>query len=285
MANETNKQRDDDDRPLPCTLHSHPTPMILMSLGRSGTASMYQVLSKLSGEETPQIFEYTGGSTPKSRIFFREKIPAKDTHGDWIVKFMCREQRHYPTAGIVGFKWKPYETIFTEDKAKQGLELLGRLKDTQTQIKVIRSRRNLLDVMISRHKHSLSKKDNGKEGKISAHCQKDDEKCLKNQLKAGSGILLPTRRLVSHLQHLDDSENRVDNLLEMMNVPTIIVSFEKLFLAGEDTSEWTRIFKYLGAGPTANLTAGEVEKAGHAATSIPFHNVTLGNYDEVRSTL
>lgn len=45
---------------LPCTLHSSPAPMILMSLGRSGTASMYQVLSQLSGNETPRIIEYTG---------------------------------------------------------------------------------------------------------------------------------------------------------------------------------------------------------------------------------
>ncbi|KAL7541636.1 hypothetical protein ACHAXR_011081 [Thalassiosira sp. AJA248-18] len=276
-----------DDLSLPCTLQSRPTPMILMSLGRSGTASIYQTLSKLSGggNEVPRIIEYTGGSTSKSREFFSKHIPNDDVNGDWLIKFICREQRHYPDAGIVGFKWKPYETIFSEEKAKQGLELLAKLARMQgPQIKVIRSRRNLLDVMISRHKHSLSKKDHGTEGKISAHCQKDDRECLKQHLKAGTGISLPTRRLVSQLQQLYDMEGRVDKLLERMHVPTISVSFEKLFLAGSD-SEWKRIFQFLGVGPTENLTAAEVEKAGHAATSMPLHNVTLSNYEEVRNTL
>lgn len=118
----------------------------------------------------------------------------------------------------------------------------------------------------------------------SAHCQKGDDECLKQQLKAGMGISLPTRRLVSQLQELHDMEDRVDNLLERLNVPTISVSFERLFLAGEDTSEWKRIFRFLSVGPTS-LTIRDVEQAGHAATSIPLHNVTLSNYEEVRSTL
>ena len=120
---------------------------------------------------------------------------------------------------------------------------------------------------------------------LSAHCQKNDEECLKQQLKAGTGLDLPTRRLVSQLQELDDMETRVDNLLEKMNVPSISVSFERLFLAGNDTSEWARIFNYMGVGPTMDLNASNVEKAGHAATSIAMHNVTLSNYEEVRSTL
>lgn len=44
---------------LPCDLLPHPVPMILMSLGRSGTASMYQVISRLSGGKdlTQKIYE------------------------------------------------------------------------------------------------------------------------------------------------------------------------------------------------------------------------------------
>jgi len=149
-----NKQNE-DDRPLPCTLRSRPAPMILMSLGRSGTASMYQVLSKLSGtgEDVPRIIEYTGSSTPKSKKFFEKDVRADDVNGDWLIEYICRKQRHHPDAGMVGFKWKPYETIFTEEKAKQGLELLARLGRSEhdgPHIKVIRSRRNLVDVAISR---------------------------------------------------------------------------------------------------------------------------------------
>ena len=97
-------------------------------------------------------------------------------------------------------------------------------------------------------------------------------------------MILPTKKLVQTLKDLDDRENEVDNLLHQLNVPNVKVSFERLFLAGNDVEEWLRIFRYLGTGPT-NLTAIDVEKAGHAATSIPFHNITLSNYEEVRSAL
>jgi len=139
------------DHSPPCIIKQSPVPIILMSLGRSGTASMYQVLYKLSSSKLnekgiPRMYEYTGGSTEKSQIFFQQTIPAEDIYGDWLVQLMCHEQNQHPNAGVVGFKWKPYKTTLTEDNARQGLELLSRLKD----IKVIRSRRNLLDVQISR---------------------------------------------------------------------------------------------------------------------------------------
>lgn len=119
-----------------------------MSLGRSGTASTYQVISALSGGEISRINEYTGGSTEKSRHFFRNMVNKTDMNGDWLIKFLCHEQTRYPKAGVVAFKWKPYETLFEEEKALQGLSLLGRLQEVQ--VKVLRSKRNLLDVMISR---------------------------------------------------------------------------------------------------------------------------------------
>lgn len=103
-------------------------------------------------------------------------------------------------------------------------------------------------------------------------------------MEAGKGMTLPTKKLVQTLKDLDDRENEVDNVLDRLNVPTVKVSFERLFLAGKDVEEWLRVFRFLGTGPT-NLTASDVEKAGHAATSIPFHNITLSNYEEVRSAL
>ena len=120
---------------------------------------------------------------------------------------------------------------------------------------------------------------------LSAHCQKGDEECLKAQLQAGTGIELPTKNLLKELKHLHDMEERTDKILQEYNVPTIHVSFERLFTSDEDTSEWRRIFDYLGVGPKHQLTRQDIEKAGHAATSIPLHNVTLSNYDEVRSIL
>lgn len=119
---------------------------------------------------------------------------------------------------------------------------------------------------------------------FSSHCQKDDEECLNAQLKAGIGIVLPTKKLVKELHHLHKMEQKTDEILEQYKVQTIHVSFEKLFSANGDTSEWRRIFDYLGVGPT-NFTHSDIEHAGHAATSVPMHNVTLSNYEEVREIL
>lgn len=100
-----------EDRPLPCQLKKHPTPIILMSLGRSGTASMYQVLAKLSGDgSSPYFIEYTGGNTAKSRKFFRKTIPKEDSYGDWLVEFVCRQQRQHKHTGLVGFKVRKTDT-------------------------------------------------------------------------------------------------------------------------------------------------------------------------------
>ena len=134
--------------------------------------------------------------------------------------------------------------------------------------------------IILRHKHNHNPK-------TDAHCQQDDEECIKKHLDAGSGIHLPAGegRLLKELTKLDDMENAVDDLLDRMGVPTIRVSFEKLFSSSsDDVSEWTRLFGELGVGPT-NLTRSDIDRAGHAATSLPYHNITLGNYDEVKMAL
>ena len=90
-------------------------------------------------------------------------------------------------------------------------------------------------------------------------------------------------RLLKELTKLDAMENAVDDLLDKMGVPTIRVSFEKLF-SNSDVSEWKMLFGELGIGPS-NLTRSDVDRAGHAATSLPYHNITLGNYDEVKMAL
>jgi len=263
----------------PCELLPNPVPMILMSLGRSGTASMFEVMSRMSGNgQTMRIIELTGSSTRASEKIFDEMDD--DTNGEWMVDYLCKQQRRYPNAGLVAFKWKPFETIFGE-KSRRSLDLLSRLDDPQ--IKVVRSRRNLLDVFISRHKHGQSNKKRGKGG-LAAHCRKSDVVCLQRQLEAGSRLELPTGRLVDQLRELHDMEARTDNLLRELNVPSVHVSFEKLFGADESTDEWRQVFSHLGIA-VHNLAAERIEQAAHAATSLPHHNATLANYNEVRQTL
>ena len=92
--------------------------------------------------------------------------------------------------------------------------------------------------IIFRYKH------NHGSSKTHAHCQQDDSECIKKHLEVGSGIHLPVNdgRLLKELTKLDAMENAVDNLLDKMGVPTIRVSFEKLFSSSDDVGEWTKLF-------------------------------------------
>lgn len=260
-----------------CLDPSGPQPYILMSLGRSGSGSTWQVIGNLTGKETPSD-EYTGSSTPASKQFF-------ETHGDddkWLVQHLCKKQQKYRDAKVVGFKWKPYTPIFNTPAAQAGLKTMSTLKEPM--IKIVRLRRNLLDVQISRNKHSSHT--------TSAHCMKGDLKCIEKGLNASMDLDLYTGnmgRLFKQLDTLQTYEDRVDELLLKMNVPHVQVKYERLFNVdgkGGDIEEWEKIFALLGAGPATGLTRGRLERGmEHAATHSTGHNTTLANYDEVAEAL
>ena len=258
-----------------CLDPSGPQPYILMSLGRSGSGSTWQVIGSLSGMETPS-HEYTGSGTERSIEFFKEK-------GDddkWLLKYLCRKQRKYPNAGVVGFKWKPYEPIFNAPAAQAGLNTIATLKEPT--IKVVRLRRNLLDVQISRRKHS--------DYNTKAHCMKGDTKCVKDGLITGIDLYSGEMdELYKRLKFLHEHEERVDKLLSEMNIPHVQVTYDRLYNVdgkGGDIEEWEKIFAFLGVGPASNLTRKQLELGmKHAATHPPGHNSTLANYDEVAEAL
>eukprot|EP00984_Skeletonema_dohrnii_P022070 scaffold11198_cov103-Skeletonema_dohrnii-CCMP3373.AAC.6 len=278
---ETNLQQHLDDQPIEeetpttCLDPSGPQPYILMSLGRSGSGSTWQVIGNLSGMETPS-HEYTGGSTKASIKFFEGK-----GHDDkWLLQYLCRKQRKYRDAGVVGFKWKPYEPIFNAPAAQAAINTISTLKDPT--IKVVRLRRNLLDVQISRRKHTLYT--------TKAHCMKGDSKCLQEGLITSLDLYTGEMdTLYNHLESLHAHEDRVDKLLHEKNVPHVQVTYDRLYNVdgkGGDIEEWEKVFSFLGVGPASNLTREQLERGmKHAATHPPGHNMTLANYDEVAGAL
>ena len=254
-----------------CLDPNGPQPVILMSLGRSGSSSTWQILGALTGQETKSV-EYTGSSRDQSIAFF-EKIGANDG-GKWILKYLCQAQKPYPHAGIVGFKWKPNWSIQMEASVN-GLKLLGKMKS----IKVVRSRRNLLDVLLSRYKHKRTLRSNEH---VPAHCIVGDKACLEKQLKAGKGVELPDHKIVELLKTLTAEENEVDKQLKEFGVPSVHASFEKLYY-NNDPNEWKRIMHFV-AGPVSarHLTIAKVRSSmKHASTTHPSHNVTISNYEEI----
>ena len=258
-----------------CLDPNGPQPVILMSLGRSGSSSTWQVLGSLTGQETKSV-EYTGSSREESIRFF-EKIGPND-NGLWVLKYMCFMQRVFPNAGVVGFKWKPNRSILSMAASVNGLKLLGKLQSPS--IKVVRSRRNLLDVLISRYKHKRSTSN------VPAHCKVGDKKCLEKQLKAGIGVELPAYKVMSLLKTLTREENDVDKRLKAYGVPRISASFEKLYYS-DDASEWKKVLQFLSPKSAKRIgSISDVRRAmTHQATSHPSHKKTIRNFDEVRAIL
>eukprot|EP00559_Dactyliosolen_fragilissimus_P005749 CAMPEP_0184856490 /NCGR_PEP_ID=MMETSP0580-20130426/1675_1 /TAXON_ID=1118495 /ORGANISM="Dactyliosolen fragilissimus" /LENGTH=250 /DNA_ID=CAMNT_0027351561 /DNA_START=302 /DNA_END=1054 /DNA_ORIENTATION=+ len=236
-----------------------------MALGRSGTESTWQIIGRLTGKETPSV-EYTGSNTKESVSFFKNQIGTK-----WLTEYMCILQNTYSDASVVGFKWKPHSESFYSPASQAGLELMSIL--VKPQIKVVRSRRNPLNVYISRRKHSST-------DKPSAHCDKNNTKCLNKHLQTGKGIKIDLEDMYQTMNKITENENGIDANLKKLKVPHILVSYEKLYKT-DDAEEWMRIFRFLGKGPTKDLTKEMVnDSMKYVATTNP-QNVSISNYDEV----
>ena len=279
---------DSGDPPI-CRLEaspSSPIPVILISLGRSGTKVMWQVISRLTGH---CLFtqEYTGSNPKDSRSFFSGiKL---GNNGNWVLRYLCVQQQKFKEkGGIIGFKWKPHKHSFGKihEKSNDGLRMIGQY--TNPQIKVITSSRNPLDVYLSTLKHhKLSKqKHSGEDSGVKiSHCLQDDMECVNAHKSVGSNIHVPLDKLLYHLQK-NSRDTEVDLQLKRFNVTHIKVSYEKLF-ESNDVEEWMRIFRFLGRGPGFHLTKEQVEIAMEtvATSNKPSHNVLISNYKEVRDVL
>ena len=104
-----------------------------------------------------------------------------------------------------------------------------------------------------------------------------------NALKS-KGLILPTEGLLKRLNKLTSLEEEVDQVLQVMGVPHIDVTYERLYLT-DTADEWKRILEFLGR-PAPDLSMADVRATMDLlATNAPFHNETLGNYEEVRSRL
>jgi len=262
-----------------------PVPVILASRGRSGSGAIWQVMSRLTGH-CFEVEEYTGSNSTHSKSFFNSI--KKGNNGNWILGYLCKEQiKHEGKGGIIGFKWKPIEPfVFNNDASVDGLRMIAHYTDPpyddNPQIKIISSKRNQLDVLLSYIKHRRM----DKAASRSAHCMlKDGLKCLEKHKKFGTRLHVPIENLLETLEILHKEEKDIEKQLEDLRVPHIKVSYDKLF-NGDISKEWKKIFQFIGRGPVNNLSKELLEKAmEHVATSSPFHNVTILNYEEVRDIL
>ena len=252
-----------------------PVPVALVTMGRSGSSSIWQVMGTLTGEETPSV-EYTGSDAKQSRNFF-DTVVRENDNGNWALKYMCQKQIKYPDAGVVGFKWKPFKDTFLSEKSLAALRMIAGSHNPQ--IKIVRSKRNGLDRTLSVYKH--------RNNHAPAHCKVGDQACIEAHIKAAQGLKVPVEDMMMRLEQEYEAEIMVDRVLQELGVPHVYVSFDELFHGDNIAKEWARIFAFLGVGPKEDsLTTEMVEKAMmHAATHSPYHNETIENYEEVRDAL
>ena len=255
-----------------CLNPKGPQPYVLLARGRSGTDSTLQVLGTLTGDFTPGDHKLIGSSPQQVRKFF-EKVGPKD-EGQWVLDYFCEKQRQHPNAGVVALKWKPYSEAMFSPAALAGLELMSRAVDPI--IKVVRLRRNLVDIFISDRKHELAK--------ISSHCAPGNLRCVRQHKEAGANLTLSVADLVAFLESETNQEDTVDKFLVNMSVPHVNVSYEKLYHQ-DNADEWMKIFKFLGTGPGEGLTRKEVDGNAQAFTGSLHHSDAILNYDEVEQGL
>ena len=136
-----------------CTIAaSNPTPMVLLSLGHSGSSVTALRLANLTGSG-PLGGERVTGSTLPSPGVSPGRLPTETPVHD-IHAYFCKKQRE-ATAGdvrstrLVGFKWKP---LLIDGAWDDAFRWLG----DHREVRVVHLRRNPLDVMISGVKHGSS---------------------------------------------------------------------------------------------------------------------------------
>jgi hypothetical protein len=277
-----------------CLDENGPTPVIVMSLGRSGTHSTWQVMGNLTGMET-FAHEYTGVNSKASNKLWKQV----GDDSDWIISHMCGKQKKYGDPeeapdGIVGFNWKPvWEHFKNHPGPKLGLQKVAELAENggnpRTTIRVVRSRRNLLDVHLSRVKHAHSEQILPDNRVLPPHCHFGSIQCVALHARAAKNLSMPDiESLYTTLHDLFERENSIDRLLEELRVPTVHVSYDKLYYpqnSEEGSLEWNRIFKFLGK--RSNFTWNEItESMEHIpSTKRKSHPETVENYEEVEAAL
>merc|ERR1711865_573351 len=147
-----------------CLATSRPHRVILLSRGRGGSTVLATTLAAFGHSDPEKLHHELFGSNEKEMVKLQNPT---ETMQDWF-REMEQEQ---PTAGVVGFKWKPYV---------MGTSTYGSAWDwvAEHNVSVVWMTRNILDVLISNHKHCGDDKHCEDDKRMTAHCHSGDEECI-----------------------------------------------------------------------------------------------------------
>jgi len=258
-----------------------PIPVILMSLGRSGSSVTWDTIARFTGDANV-AYEVTGGNRTKSMRFFNNINPNLGSY--WPIERLCQIQERVISqtthSGIAGFQWKPFSGVFEHKYSIGALKEIA--KHRNPHILVIFLTRNPIDRLISnqRHKGHIRTKE------VPHHCKVGDVECLQKHKNHSKDIIIPTGdELISHIGGALFHDNYVKETLANIGVKHLKVSYDALYNL-DTAAEWMKIFRFLKRGPTENLTMNMVrEKFSMLSTSSKTHEDTISNYEEVKNTL
>mmetsp|Transcript_7645 Transcript_7645/g.10140 ORF Transcript_7645/g.10140 Transcript_7645/m.10140 type:complete len:354 (+) Transcript_7645:3-1064(+) len=285
----------------PCSFRPNsPQPVVLFALGRSGSSITWDTMSALTGQRNI-AYEITGGN-PWSSIEFFDQLQNDTVYqqfSNWTIQRLCHVQRKgmrkdMDGVRIAGFQWKPFASTWNHPYAIKGLEAIAAANDPI--VKVVYLRRNPLDVKASNLRHTNAKLNSIASGQsdIPPHCKAGDIKCQDSHSQFSSNIVFPTGSdLLKLLKQNEKQVRAIHKRFEMLNIPFVEVSYEKLYGTGnytdkdrESAEEWMKLFQHLGVGPQKGLTMEKVQEAfSLAPTNKKSRNETIDNFEAVAQTL
>lgn len=255
-------------------------PVILMSLGRSGSSITWDTMSALTGQRNVAS-EITGGNPETSKEFFSHLEENPYESHNWPTKRLCLIQKNHDKskgAGIVGFQWKPYMSSFDSVYAIEGLKEVA-----ARHIAIVYLTRNPIDRKISNLRHDQSR---ASSDLIAAHCVVGDEACIKKHAAFDQDLVFPVGdTLLRWMRSAVRNDHLIKKRLLDLNVKFIEITYERLYNA-DDADEWMRTFEFLRIGPAKNLSMDDIRATfSMASTHSKSRDQTIANYAEVKKTL
>lgn len=160
-------------------------------------------------------------------------------------------------------------------------------KNPKQRVYVVRNRRNLLDVHLSRVKHQQAHKANLT--RLPPHCHSGSKWCVSVHARTAKDLEVPDLdNLYETLKKLHIEEDQIDLFLAMWKVPTVHVSYDRLYYPSsqeEGAREWNSIFTLLGR--RSNWTYPEIQSNMEHIPSIKArrHSEFIANFDAMAGAL
>ena len=187
--------------------------VVILGMEDTSTNLLWYVLSKAVADGqvakpnnphavTQLKYNALGQMDPMKEEEFWESLPLTDK-GAWVKEALCSQQSE--DAHMLGFPWLTLGDMSKNGQSIETLKAIAKLpKDS---VKVVRYRRNILDMISRQEQHLTALKEN----------------------QASHSVTLDKKTLLKSLTHWNARQKAVDKFLEEAQIPHIVVDHEKLF--------------------------------------------------------